>query len=49
MGRGAPVEASNQKRVTELLVAWKDGSEQALDDLIPFVYKELHRLAKNQL
>jgi len=43
------VEASKQKRVTELLVAWKEGSEQALDDLVPFVYKELHRLAKNQL
>ena len=43
------MEASKQKRVTELLVAWKEGSEQALDDLVPFVYKELHRLAKNQL
>ncbi len=43
------MEASKQKRVTELLVAWKEGSGQALDDLIPFVYAELHRLAKNQL
>ncbi len=43
------MEASKQKRVTELLVAWREGSGQALDDLIPFVYAELHRLAKNQL
>lgn len=43
------MEASKQKRVTELLVAWKDGSEQALDDLVPFVYDELRRLARNQL
>lgn len=31
--------------VTELLQAWRNGDEEALDKLAPRVYKELHRLA----
>lgn len=31
--------------VSELLVAWSNGDEAALDNLIPLVYDELHRLA----
>ena len=31
--------------VTELLVRWRDGDQRALDELMPLVYKELHRLA----
>src|SRR3982750_2599484 len=31
--------------LTELLVAWSDGDEAALDRLTPLVYSELHRLA----
>jgi len=31
--------------VTQLLVDWGNGNQAALDDLIPLVYSELHRLA----
>jgi RNA polymerase sigma-70 factor, ECF subfamily len=31
--------------VTQLLVRWKQGDEQALHDLAPIVYEELRRLA----
>ena len=31
--------------VTQLLVAWSDGDEAALDTLAPLVHRELHRLA----
>lgn len=31
--------------VTQLLKAWGNGEQQALDQLIPLVYSELHRLA----
>ena len=33
------------ENVTKLLVAWGDGNEAARDELMPLVYKELHRLA----
>ncbi len=35
--------------VTGLLTAWKDGNSEALDELIPIVYTELRRLARQQL
>ncbi len=35
--------------VTQLLVAWRQGSAQALEDLVPMVYRELQRLARRQL
>ena len=35
--------------VTGLLLAWKDGDEAALDQLIPLVYQELHRIARRCL
>ena len=35
--------------VTQLLVAWRQGDEQALDTLIPCVYDELRRLAHMHL
>ena len=31
--------------VTQLLRAWSNGEQEALDRLIPLVYHELHRLA----
>jgi hypothetical protein len=31
--------------ITELLLAWNGGDEQALDRLMPLVHDELHRLA----
>ena len=35
--------------ITQLLLAWGDGDKQALDKLMPFVYDELRRLAKNYM
>ncbi|HLA09196.1 MAG TPA: sigma-70 family RNA polymerase sigma factor [Pyrinomonadaceae bacterium] len=35
----------SSQEVTELLLAWRDGNEAALEKLLPLVYDELHRLA----
>jgi RNA polymerase sigma-70 factor (ECF subfamily) len=35
--------------ITQLLVRWGDGEQQALEELMPLVYDELHRLARNYL
>jgi RNA polymerase sigma-70 factor (ECF subfamily) len=35
--------------VTQLLSAWNQGDEKALDQLIPLVYTELHRLAHHYM
>lgn len=34
--------------VTKLLAEWSGGDREALDRLVPFVYAELHRIAKRQ-
>ena len=34
---------------TELLRAWSQGDESALDRLVPLVYEELHRLARRHM
>ena len=38
------IEGDSQA-VTRLLVAWEHGNQQAFDDLIPLVYRELRRIA----
>ena len=35
--------------ITELLRAWEDGDQSALEHLTPIVYKELHRLARRHM
>jgi len=35
--------------VTQLLVAWGNGDETARDELMPLVYRELHRLAHHYM
>ena len=35
--------------VTQLLQAWSDGQQEALDKLMPLVYEELHRLARHYM
>ena len=35
--------------VTQLLAAWRNGEQAALDQLLPLVYDELHRLAKSYM
>jgi len=34
---------------TQLLIAWSNGDQAALEELTPLVYKELHRLAKSYM
>ena len=44
--RSAP---ASQQEVTQLLVAWSNGSQEALEKLIPLVYEELRRLAHHYM
>jgi RNA polymerase sigma factor (TIGR02999 family) len=37
--------AASPQDVTQLLMAWSNGEQDALEQLIPLVYNELHRLA----
>lgn len=39
-----PIAESHE--VTQLLLAWNDGDQTALDRLIPMVHVELHRIAR---
>lgn len=40
-----PSVPSTTGDVTRLLVAWSDGHQEAVDQLLPLVYSELHRIA----
>lgn len=42
-------EAPAAERVTDLLLAWRAGDPEALDRLVPRVYQDLRRLARQQL
>ena len=35
--------------ITQLLQQWREGSTEALDELIPYIYGELHQLARGVL
>ena len=39
----------SSKSVSQLLVKWKDGDQEALRALVPLVYAELRRLAHHYL
>ena len=41
--------APSDNQISELLRAWSDGDQAALEQLTPIVYAELHRLAKHYL
>jgi RNA polymerase sigma factor (TIGR02999 family) len=43
------MDKEGSKPVTSLLTQWKSGDPAALQELIPIVYDELHRLARRQL
>lgn len=47
--RGKSVSGAGYSQVTELLVKWKKGDQEALSDLMPLVYEELRRLAHHYL
>ena len=38
-------EGSPRGEITELLLAWSEGKQSALEQLVPLMYPELHRLA----
>ena len=42
-------DAPTPDGVTQLLVDWQNGNQQALDSLIPLVYKELRAIARRYL
>ncbi|MFN2512348.1 MAG: sigma-70 family RNA polymerase sigma factor [Pyrinomonadaceae bacterium] len=46
---GPFMRAHSPKEITELLVAWGDGDQAALDELTPLVHEELHRLAHHYM
>jgi RNA polymerase sigma factor (TIGR02999 family) len=43
------MESPTPPNITQLLVAWKQGDQAALEQLTPLVYRELHRLAHGYL
>src|SRR5262245_9017704 len=43
--RRETMAARSPQEITQLLLAWSNGDELALEALIPLVYDELHRLA----
>lgn len=47
-GRDTAITSASQK-VTELLCAWRNGSQHALERLIPIVYQDLRRVARQHL
>ena len=42
-------DGTGAAHITRLLRAWQDGSQDALDRLVPLVYDELHTLASRHL
>ena len=43
------MESPLPPNITQLLIAWHQGNEDALSQLIPLVHRELHRLAHHYL
>src|SRR5262245_49875667 len=44
-----PMDKPEAHELTQLLAAWSDGEEQALEKLAPLVHAELYRLAKRYM
>jgi len=49
LGCELTMPAATLPNITELLMAWNDGDQDALEQLTPLVYRELHRLAHRYL
>src|SRR5687767_15812193 len=41
--------ARQEHEITQLLAEWREGNQEALDELYPLVYDELHRLARRYM
>ncbi|HEV2177516.1 MAG TPA: ECF-type sigma factor [Terriglobia bacterium] len=48
-GQKGSVTESSASQVTQLLRAWNEGDESALEKLMPIVYDELHRMARQYM
>ena len=46
MSYHAEVRMNSEGQVTSLLAAWSQGNQNALNELMPLVYNELHRIAR---
>jgi RNA polymerase sigma factor (TIGR02999 family) len=46
---GGSMGGSSAHEITQLLKAWSEGEQGALDKLIPVVYDELHRMAQRYM
>jgi RNA polymerase sigma factor (TIGR02999 family) len=46
---GGVINSPAQNEVTELLLAWSHGQEDALQKLVPLVYKDLRQMARNYM
>jgi RNA polymerase sigma factor (TIGR02999 family) len=47
--RGSEMRTPASTEVTQLLFAWSAGDERALEELLPVVYRELHRMARHYM
>lgn len=43
------MQAPSTHEITQLLVAWNNGDQMALEHLTPLVHKELHRIARRHM
>ena len=43
------MQTHSPQEITRLLVAWRDGDQSALEQLVPLVHSELHRLAHHYM
>ena len=43
------MSAPSSGEITELLLAWGNGDREALDKLMPIIYRELHKLASHYM
>jgi hypothetical protein len=46
---GIGMRKRSSQDVTELLLAWRPGKQEALDELMPIVYEELRRQAHHYM
>ncbi len=43
------MEAASTQEVTQLLLSWRQGDEEALEQLIPLVHQEMRRMAQRYM
>lgn len=43
------MKKTSPQQITQLLIAWGNGDRTALEELLPLVYDELHRLARQYM